>query len=118
MQLEWECERNNKLQAIHPTIGPWPHAYRRIRHEEVILARLRIGHTRLTHTYIVKNEQPPLCDLRDELLIVKHILIECNHLSPTRNRFYRPHSMQDLFTNTYPSVISSFLKAIKVYDKL
>ena len=25
-QHEWECERNNKLQAIHPTIGPWPHA--------------------------------------------------------------------------------------------
>ena len=117
-QLEWECERNNKLQAIHPTIGPWPHANRRIRREEVVLARLRIGHTRLTHTYIVKNEQPPRCDLCDQQLTVKHILIECGHLTRTRNRFYRARSMRDLFTNIDPSVILSFLKEIKVYDKL
>ena len=41
-----------------------------------------------------------------------------NHLTPTRNQFYRARSMRDLFTNTDPSVILSFLKAIKVYDKL
>ena len=51
----------------------------------VVLARLRIGHTRLTHTYIVKNERPPRCDLCDKQLTVKHILIECNHLTLTRN---------------------------------
>ena len=89
-----------------------------MRREEVILAGLRIGHTRLTHTYIVKNEQPPRCDLCDEQLTVKHILIECNHLTPTRNRFYRARNMRDLFTSTDPSVILGFLKALKVYDKL
>ena len=58
------------------------------------------------------------CDLCDEQLTVKHILIECNHLTLTRNRFYRARSMRDLFTNIDPSVILSFLKEIKVYDKL
>ena len=33
-------------------------------------------------------------------------------------RFYRAHSMRDLFTNTDPRVILSFLKAIEVYNKL
>ena len=56
-------------------------------HEEVVLAKLRIGHMHLTHTCIVKNEWPPLCDLYDERPTVKHILIECNHLTPTRIDF-------------------------------
>ena len=49
---------------------------------------------------------------------VAHILIECNHLTPTRNQFYRSHSMQNLFATTDPSVIFSFLETIKVYNKL
>ena len=48
-------ERSNKLQAIHPTIGPWPHANQRIRCEEVVLARLGIGHTRLTPALLKMN---------------------------------------------------------------
>ena len=43
--------------------------------------------------------------------ITSHILIECNYLTPTRNGFYRARSMRDLFTNTDPGVILSFLKA-------
>ena len=31
------------------------------RREEIILARLRIGHTRITHSYLLKQEEQSYC---------------------------------------------------------
>ena len=41
---------------MRPTIGPWQSSCHWNRHQEVVLARLRIGHTRLTHGYIMARE--------------------------------------------------------------
>ena len=88
-------------------------------HSNAIPSYLDCLHCRpAAHTYIVKNERPPRCELCESRLTVAHILIECNRLAPARNRFYRARSMRDLFTNIDPSIILSFLKEIKVYDKL
>ena len=105
----------------HPTYsGPWAHASGWVRCEEEVLARLiiRIGHTCLNLTFIVKNEQPQSCELCDRPLAVEHILIECSHGTLTGTGFYWSHSLQDLFTNTDSSVIANFHKAVQVYDKL
>ena len=37
-----------------------------------ILARLRIGHTYITHSYISKREKAPWCDVCHELCTVEH----------------------------------------------
>ena len=34
-----------------------------------------VGHTRITHSYILKNEQAPFCIPCNELFTVKHFLI-------------------------------------------
>ena len=54
---------------------------------EVIINRLRIGHTRLTHSFRMESiPNPPLCDQceGDHELTVKHILIECDFLKISR----------------------------------
>ena len=38
--------------------------------------RLRIGHTRLTHSYLIEHTDPPKCANCNQLLSVKHILTE------------------------------------------
>ena len=43
-QKSWDNQTQNKLHEIQEAIGEWPTGYRSIRREEVILARLRIGH--------------------------------------------------------------------------
>ena len=58
---------------------------------EVIINRLRIGHTRLTNSFRMENRpHPPLCDQceGDHELTVKHILIEFNFLKIIRRRHY------------------------------
>jgi ribonuclease HI len=111
-QSIWDDEFENKLHSIQPELGLWPQCYRGKRREEVVLARCRIGHTHLTHTFLLRRELPPVCNACFCPLTVKHILIECVDFSPVRQQFYTASSMKDLFMNTDPTRIISFLHAI------
>ena len=53
-QERWSSCRDNKLFQIKPTLS-------RSRKEEVVLSRLRIGHTYFSHSYILRREDPPEC---------------------------------------------------------
>ena len=48
----------SKLHATKPLIGEQPSAYRSVRRDEVVLSRLRLGHSYLTHSYLLKGEPP------------------------------------------------------------
>ena len=50
-QTSWNNSIGNKLLDIKPTIGEYQSVVRNIRREKIVLARLRLGHTRVTHTY-------------------------------------------------------------------
>ncbi|ELT95266.1 hypothetical protein CAPTEDRAFT_227918 [Capitella teleta] len=60
-QEQWSSEQENKLYSIQPTLGKWAKSSREIRREEIVLARARIGHSHLTHGYLVRREMPPVC---------------------------------------------------------
>ena len=45
--------------------------------DSVLLIILRIGHTRLTHSYLLSGDDLPECGTCQCLLTVKHILVEC-----------------------------------------
>ena len=46
-----------------------------------VLNRLRIGHSYLTHSFILRKEEAPVCSACNAVITVKHILIECAELS-------------------------------------
>ena len=52
---------NNKLYATKSLIGEQPSVYRSIYRDEVVLSRLKLGHSYLTHSYLLKGEPPPEC---------------------------------------------------------
>ena len=56
-QTSWNNSIGNKLLDIKPTIGEYQSVVRNIRREEVVLARLRLGHTRVTHSYLLQGEE-------------------------------------------------------------
>eukprot|EP00102_Acyrthosiphon_pisum_P009837 XP_003248683.1 PREDICTED: uncharacterized protein LOC100573436 [Acyrthosiphon pisum] len=47
------------------------------RKEETVLNRLRIGHTRITHGFLMAREDPPICQTCETALTVKHIIADC-----------------------------------------
>ena len=75
---------NRKMFDIKDSIDYWKVERKLARKEEVIINRLRTGHCRLTHGYLMNRdtlEAPLVCQwCRNEFLSVKHLLLECNQL--------------------------------------
>jgi ribonuclease HI len=117
-QASWNDALNNKLHAIKPTLGEWTPSYRSVRREEVVIARIRLGHTHLTHSYILKGEDPPECISCNEPFTVKHFMLECFDLQPTRNHYYVVQDMRELFDTVSITNIIDFLKEVNIYYKL
>ena len=57
-QTSWNNSIGNKLLEIKPTIGEHQSVVRNIR-KKVVLARLCLGHTRVTHSYLLQGEEQP-----------------------------------------------------------
>ena len=77
----WQSERgtavNNKLHATKPLISEQPSAYKSVRRDEVVLSRLKLGHSYLTHSYFLKGEPRPECVTYNCRLTICHILVDC-----------------------------------------
>jgi len=56
------------------------------RKEQVILNRLLISHTHLTHSYLLNKEQPQNCNYCKSLLTVEHILTSCSAYKNIREK--------------------------------
>ena len=85
-QQLWDENAQKKLRQIEPLLKERKREASNTRREKNILPRLRIGHTRLTHDFILKEEPPPKCPCRNHYTI-RHILIECTNLSRIREIF-------------------------------
>ena len=55
-QERWSSCHENKLLKIKPTLGEWTPAFRNSRREEVILSRLRIGHSNQLFNKMIDDE--------------------------------------------------------------
>ena len=120
-QERWDKEVGNKLHAIMPQIDEKYYSGCTNRKDEVIINRLRIGHTRLTHTFKIEiRPHPPLCDEceGDHELTVKHILIECIFLKIIRRRHYDVTDLYQLFKTVSSKRILNFVKDIGLYNSL
>ena len=57
LQDSWDQPIYNKLQGIHSLVGKTPCSYGHNRKDQVVLTRCRIGNGRLTHSYLLNNEE-------------------------------------------------------------
>ena len=60
-QKSWDTATFKNFYAIKPVVGNNSSAIRNVRREDVVITRLRIGHTRFTHSYILNREEQPFC---------------------------------------------------------
>ena len=93
-------------------------ALRSFRREEVVLARLRIGHTWLTHAYLLKSEEVPKYIPCFTQLSVQYILLECADFATLRDIFVNAQSMRQLFESVKPEFVLDFLREINILNKI
>ena len=100
------------------TLGEWRPASRKSRREQVAISRLRIGHTTLTHSFILKQEPQQQCLTCQTTCMVKHILIECRTFAVIRKHLFKVNNLTDLFENVKIDDILSFLRETELYQKI
>ena len=117
-QQQWNLETRNKLHKIKPILGEWPPGFRKVRREEVVLARLRIGHTHFTNSYLLKGEPVPECISCQEPLTVEHILLHCVEFNHVRPQFFHCNNIRELFDKVSPQKILQFVRSIGIYHRI
>lgn len=85
-QRHWDGCQTQKLYEIEPTVMSTTF-HNTTRLTETLMRRLRIGHTSLTHGYLMTHENPPQCNRCDASLTVKHLLVSCPEYEAERREF-------------------------------
>ena len=106
--MQWNTALLNQLHFIKPSFGEWQPSDRINRKEEVTLARPRIGHTFMTHSFLLKGEDWPLCIPCQEPFSVKHFLLDCTDFNIIYSRFFRVNGLKELLETVEPVKIFSF----------
>ena len=109
---EWKDSilHGNKLAQLKDTPVPWASSSQSSRRLGIVLTRLRIGHTRLTHTHLVTHLWPlscPFCNTDEPPLTVDHIF-ECPLLLITRQTYSIPHNRPAALSDFSPSLTNIF----------
>jgi ribonuclease HI len=111
-QKRWDTHTNNKLHSLIPLVKHPPFTSTLTRRHQVIANRLMIGHSNLTHSYLLKKEPPPTCTHCQAPLTIHHILTQCTLLSHIRIKHYPHTSIQETLTDTnLPAVINYLQEA-------
>lgn len=115
-QQSWN-ESSRALKSLKPLVQTKPYLPQD-RKEQVVLTRLRIGHTRLTHEFLITRNTPPMCDICEEQVSVKHLLEGCGPNSEEESRPMSPSIGEILFQPQHYQMIMQHLKNSNIFNKI
>ena len=105
----------NKLFSIKPVLGKNKPHTSLCRRDETVITRLRIGHSRVTHSYLMSRESQPVCDHCKRHLTVKHMLLECPSTAVICHKYFSSATLKELFSNVDARCILDFAKESGFY---
>lgn len=122
-EKEWiEKEVENKLRETMRTrkhVVKQNLMYKKFsRQDNIVLTRLKIGHTKITHEYLFdRRKQKTRCNC-GEIITVRHILDNCNLFNTIRNK--HKVKFKNLRSKNVDHLrgIIDYLKEIDMYDKI
>ena len=123
-QEKWNSldREGRKLREIKQDVRRWKSSQNKNRRIETTLSRLRVGHTNITHSYLMQSQaNPPECEVCSELVTVKHLLLECRKYTQARNRYFNNPTLSDILSesdNFSTDKIISFLKETNLLTKI
>ena len=92
-----------KLSSVRQTVRPWTDENDISREDQVILTRLRVGHSCHCHCHLLLRRPPPRYSYGEDLTIF-HVLVSCTAFGPVRHAFDVPPDIA-----TVLSLLSPFL---------
>ena len=123
-QEYWQ-NSSTKLRQVKEDLSPWLELTGVSREEEVIINRLRTGHTKLTHGYLMSDEvaqrTAPICHFcKRERLTIEHIFLQCPVLENHRRAFPQPRNYLKSLVGSEAKihVVFRFLRDLNMYNIL
>ena len=123
-QEKWNSldREGRKLREIKQDVRRWKSSQNKSRRIETTLSRLRIGHTNITHSYLMQSQaNPPECEICSVRITVKHLLLECRKYTQARNRYFSNPTLSDILSesgNFSTDKIISFLRETNLLTKI
>ena len=122
-QEKWSSSQlanNKKYKNIRKTVEVWPSSFQKQRRTEVVLTRLRIGHTWLTHKFLLEGAGAPVCADCADALTVEHILVRCSKYSVQRQQYNLTGKSMTQILGDEADVpkLMGFLKAAGLYCQI
>ena len=107
VQTKWGVAVHGRdLYLVKSTLGPPKKFQHLTRAEEVLITRLRIGHTKATKSHILSLG----CHHCGQTLTIDHMLLECALLQECRDEYYTVDSLNALFETIPETGIVEFLR--------
>ena len=75
-------------------------------------ARMWCDHSFITHSFLLKGEEPPVCIGCDKCLTIEHILLTCFDFIEIRESHFTAKSLCMLFQDISPEKIFYFFERI------
>ena len=83
-----------------------------------VFTRLKIGHSYLTHSHLLRSEPPPFCIGCNEQMTIEHLLVNCIDYSHIRTKHYKTTTLEETLTLQNCKNVLAFLKEIKQYSHI
>ena len=108
-QTLWKEALYTKLKEIEPLVNH-KRLLSKLSRREVILACLRMGHTRITHSWLLNRDKQPHCIGCNTPFTTRHYLLDCTD--------FDVNNLNHLFTDVSVENILSFLKNVNLFNKI
>ena len=114
-QEEWKAlgQEGRKLRETKQVVKSWKSSFNKSRRIETALSRLRIGHTNITHAYLMQSQaNPPKYERCREIITVKHLLLECRKYTKERNKYFNNPSLSDMLAESDNFLLDNTLRGL------
>lgn len=117
-QVQWEGASTG-LHMIQPKIHNSPQISLG-RKDKTVVRRLRIGHTKLTHSYLMSSENQPKCEhCHNTRLTVEHLLSICPYYGNDRRRLGLRENLGNILNSQKQIELAlKFLKECQLYNNI
>ena len=112
---------NNKLRRIKEDVQDWGLCFPKQRRLEVVLCRLRIGHTKLTHGHLMQGRPTNECETCGQRLTLEHAICHCQQYHAPRLASFglaNPRFEQILAKGSSFNPIIRFLTETGLYNQI
>ena len=111
VQTKWDVAVHGRDLYLMKSILEPPKKFQHLtRAEEVVITRLRIGHTKATKSHILSRRPPIVCHHCVQTLTIDHMLLECAVLQECRDEYFTLDSLNTLFQTIPETCIMEFLR--------